>query len=236
MSCLCNKRIKENNAKLATMNYKSCTIAAATVEAREQRRFRMPKYTMASSNVGTETTQIGWNPGPSSCIYELEQTAGRLQHKWELVKVGDEWKVVESKKTLNAEGGVAKIVAACDEAGGESAKRNDNEAGPSGINWTSVAESLQARGGIAGRDDDEAGLSRINDDEAGPSGINASEAASVEVTGTGLVNGRPVINRLYIEQLFASSDDSDDDWWDPDEGFHEVCIEGKNIKILSMNV
>jgi len=71
---------------------------------------------------------------------------------------------------------------------------------------------------------------------AGSSGINASGAASVEVTGTGLVNGRPYINRLFIEQLFNSSDDSDDDFWDPDEGFHERCIDGKNIKILSMNV
>ena len=223
MSCSCNRRIQEKNAKLATMNYKSCTKAVAAMGAREQRRFGTPKYTMASSNVGTKTTQIGWNPGPSRCIYELEQTADRLQHKWALAKVGDEWKIVESKKTMSTEGGVAKTVAACDEAGGESTKRKDNEAGPSGINWTSVAASLKARGGIASR----------NDDEAGPSGINASVAASVaasvEVEGTGFVDGRRVINRLLIERLFESSDDSDDEWWDPDEGFHEVCIEGNII-------
>ena len=69
------------------------------------------------------------------------------------------------------------------------------------------------------------------DDEAGPSGINASVAASVEVEGTGFVNGQPVINHLYIEQLFASSDDSDDNWLDPDEGFHEVFHEGNNLEI-----
>jgi len=71
---------------------------------------------------------------------------------------------------------------------------------------------------------------------AGPSGIIASEAASVEVTGAGFVNGRPVSNRILIEELFNTSDDSDDEFWSPDEGFHEVCIEGKNYKVLSMNV
>ena len=75
-----------------------------------------------------------WDPGPSSCLYELEQTAGRLQHKWELAKVGDEWKVVESKETMNVESSVAETVAARDEAVGERAERNDNGAGLSGIN------------------------------------------------------------------------------------------------------
>jgi len=147
-------------------------------------------------------------------------------------------------------------------------ERHESGAGPSGIDWISVAASTQARGGLARRDVDEAwpskyddevssfktnasevvpvaGPSGINASEAapvagpsginasgaasvaGPSGINAAGAASVEVTGTGLVNGRPVINRIFIEQLFNSSDDSDDDMWDPDEGFHERCIDGK---------
>jgi len=131
---------------------------------------------------------------------------------------------VKMKETFYGDG-VLKS-AAGDKIEMESVERHDNEAGPSRINWTSVAASLEARGGIAGR----------NDDEAGPSGINASGAAVAEVEGTGFVNGRRVINRLFIEQLFASSDDSDDDWWDPDEGFHEVCIEGKNIEIISIKV
>ena len=199
MSCACNKRIKEKNAKLATMNYKSHTIAAAAVEAREQRRFRTPKYTMAASNSGTVTTQISWNPCLSYCC----------SRAWDC-KVG----------------GVVKP-AAGDKSEVESVKRHDNEVCPPEDNAVaSVAASSDARGGLAGR----------NDDEAGPSGTSASVAASVEVTGTGLVNGRPVINRLYIEQLFNSSDDSNDDWWNPDEGFHEACIEGKNNKVLSMNV
>ena len=180
------------------MNYKSCTIAAAAAEAREQRRFRTPKYTMAASNSGTVTTQISWNPCLSYCC----------SRGWDC-KVG----------------GVVKP-AAGDKSEVEIVKRHDNEAGPPEDNAVaSVAASLEARGGIAGR----------NDDEAGPSG-NASEAATVEVTGTGFVNGRPVINRLFIEQLFESSDDSDDDWWDPDEGFHERCIDGKDNTILGMNV
>jgi len=187
----CGKRIREIDAKLATMNIKYCTTAAAVVAARERQRFRMPKYTIASSNAGTETTQISWNPGPSCCIYKLEQTAGRIQRKWELAKVGDEWKVVEVKKTLNAEIGVAKTVAARDAAGSESVERHDHEAGPSGV-----------KAGVA-------------------------VAASDEVEGTGTVRGRPVINRIFIERLFADSDDSDDDWWDPDEGFHE----GNNLEI-----
>jgi len=184
----CGKRIREIDAKLATMNVKYCMTAAAAMAAREQQRFCTPKYTMASSNVGTETTQTGWKVWLSCCIYELSQTAGRLQQRWELAKVGDKWKVVEAKKTLNVESGVAKTVAACDEAGGESVECHDNEAGPSGINAVALV------------------------------------SASMEVEGTGFVNGRPVINRLYIERLFADSDDSDDDWWDPDEGFHD----GKN--------
>jgi len=133
-------------------------------------------------------------------------------------------------------------------------ERHESGAGPSGIDWISVAASTQARGGLARRDVDEAWLSKYDDEVssfktnasevvpvagpsginasgaasvAGPSGINAAGAASVEVTGTGLVNGRPVINRIFIEQLFNSSDDSDDDMWDPDEGFHERCIDGK---------
>jgi len=222
MSCLCNKRVKEKNAKLATMNYKSCTIVGAAVEAREQRRFRTPKYTTAASNSGTVITQINWNPGPSCCCLR----------RWDC-KVGGELKKVRMNETIYDDSALKSAAGYKTE---QCVERHDNEAGPSGINYTSVAALLQARGGLAGRDDDEAGPSRINDDEAGPSGIYASEAASVEVTGTGLVNGRPVINRLFIEQLFASSDDSDDDWWDPDEGFHESCIEGKNHKILSMNV
>jgi len=187
----CEKRIKEVDAKLATMNAKYCTTAAAAVGARERQRFRTPKYTMASSNVGTETTQMGWIPGPSCCIYDLQKTAVRVHHKWELAKVGGEWKVIEVKKTSDAESGVAKTVAACDAAGSGSVERHDHEAGPSGV-------------------------------KAG-----AAVAASVEVEGTGTVHGRPVINRLFIERLFAESDDSDDDWWDPDEGFHE----GNNLEI-----
>ena len=207
MSCLCNRRIKEKNAKLATMNYKSCTTVAAAAEACEQRRLRTPKYTMAASNSGTVTTQMDWNPGPSWCI-----------RSWHC-KVGER---VKMKETFYGDNSSAKLVAS-NETGCEKVKRQDDEAGPSGINWTSVAASIQARGGLA----------RRNDDEAGPSGMasgsDASVAAAVEVTGTGFVNGRPVMNRLFIEQLFEGSSDSDDDWWNPDEGFHEVFPEGNNL-------
>jgi hypothetical protein len=124
-------------------------------------------------------------------MYELEQTSGRIQRKWELTKVGGEWKVIEVNKTLNAESGIAKPVA-YDEAKGGGVERYPDEAGPSGN-----------RSG-------------------------AAATASGEVEGTGFVNGRPVINRLFIERLFASdSEDSDDDWWTPDEGFHE----GNNLEI-----
>jgi len=171
----CGKRIREIDAKLATLNVKYCTTAAAAVAARERQRFRTPKYTMASSNVGTETTRVMWSPGPSCCIYKLEQTAGRIEHKWELAKVGGEWKVIEVKKTLNAESVVANTIA-IDAAKSEGVKRPEHKAGPSGV-------------------------------KAG-----ASVAASVEVEGTGVINGRPVINRLFIERLFQSdSYDSDDD-------------------------
>ena len=220
MSCACNKRIQEKNAKLATMNYKSCTIAAAAVAAREQRRLCTPKYTLASGDVGTNCTQVGWNHGPSSCIRSWHCNVGER---------------VKMKETFYGDSDIVVKAAVGDKIELDRVERHENEAGPSG-RWTSVAALIQAKGGLGRRNDDEAGPSGNNDDEAGPSGINASEAASVEVTGTGLVNGRPVINRLYIEQLFNSSDDSDDDFWDPDEGFHERCIDGKNIKILSMNV
>jgi hypothetical protein len=245
------------------MNYKSCTTAAAAVEAREQRRLRTPKYTMAASNSGTVTTQMDWNPGPSFCFRSWHCNVGER---------------VKMKETFYEDSDIEVKVVAGDKSGLKRVARHENGAGPSGINWTSVAASIQARGGLARRDVDETWLSKYKDDEtvssgtnaseamvvagppginaseaasvagpsginasgaasvAGPSGINASGAASVEVTGTGFVNGRPVINRLFIEQLFNSSDDSDDDWWDPDEGFHERCIDGKNIKVLSMNV
>ena len=52
MSCACNKKIKEKNAKLAKMNYKSCYVAASAVAASEERRFSMPKYTTAASDSG----------------------------------------------------------------------------------------------------------------------------------------------------------------------------------------
>jgi len=234
MSCACNKRIEEKNAKLATMNYISCMTAAAAVAAREQRRLCTPKYTLASGDVGTNCTQVGWNPGPSSCI-----------RSWHCNVI----ERVRMKETFYGDSDIVVKASVGDKIELERVERHENAAGPSG-RWTSVAALIQAKGGLGRRNDDEAWPSRNNDDEAGPSGINASEAASVagpsginaseaasvEVTGTGLVNGRPVINRLYIEQLFNSSDDSDDDWWNPDEGFHEICIEGKNNKILSMNV
>ena len=143
------------------------------------------------------------------------------------------------KETFYGDSDVVVKASVSDKIELERVERQENEAGPSG-RWTAVAALIQAKGGL-GRNDDEAGPSGMYAPEAaaveaGTSGTTASVAASVEVTGTGLVNGRPVINRLYIEQLFASSDDSDDDWWDPDEGFHESCIDGKNNIILSMNV
>ena len=67
----CGKKIRESNAKLAPRDEKFCTTAAAVVAARERPQFRTPKYPMASSNVGTETTQTGWKVWPSCCIYEL---------------------------------------------------------------------------------------------------------------------------------------------------------------------
>jgi hypothetical protein len=178
-SCKCwGKKMNDMNARMASKNKRFSTTAAAVVAARERQRFCTPKYTVASSNSGTGTTQINWNPGPSCCI-----------HEWNC-KVGVELKRMEANETSIVDSVEAKI-AASDETGCGSAERNDNE--------------------------------------AGPSGINASVAASGEVEGTGYVNGRRVINRLLIERLFASSDDSDDDWWDPDEGFHEVFPEGNNF-------
>jgi hypothetical protein len=245
MSCACNKKIKEN---LAKMNYKSCSVAAPAVAASEERRFSTPKYTMAASDSGTVVTQLNWNPGPSFCIRSWHCNVGER---------------VKMKETFYEDSDIEVKAAAGDKIELDRVERHENGAGPSG-RWTSVAALIQAKGGLCRRTVDEAWPSKYNDDEAsssgtnaseaapvagpsginaseaasvaGPSGINASGAASVEVTGTGLVNGRPVINRLYIEQLFNSSDDSDDDMWDPDEGFHERCIDGKNIKILSMNV
>jgi len=225
MSCACNRRIQEKNAKLVTMNYISCTTAAAVVAAREQRRLCTPKYTLASGDIGTNCTQVGWNPGPSSCIRSWHCNVGER---------------VKMKETFYGDSDMVVKASVGDKIELERVERHENEAGPSG-RWTSVAALIQAKGGLGRRNDDEAGPSGANASVAaavgaGPSGTTASVAASVEVTGTGLVNGRPVINRLYIEQLFNSSDDSDDDMWDLDEGFHERCIDGKNIKILSMNV
>ena len=114
MSCSCNRRIKERNAKLATMNYKSCTTAAAAVESREQRRFRMPKYTTAASNSGTVTTQINWNPGPSCCCLR----------RWNC-KVGGELKRVKMKETFYSDS-VLKP-AAGDKTEIESAERHDKQ-------------------------------------------------------------------------------------------------------------
>jgi len=217
------------------MNYKSCSVAASAVAASEERRFSTPKYTTAASDSGTVVTQMNWNPGPSFCIRSWHCNVGER---------------VKMNETFYEDSDIEVKVVVGDKIGLDRVARHENGAGPSGINWTSVAASIQARGGLARRDVDEAWPSKYRDDDAvssgtnaseaasvaGPSRMNASEAASVEVTGTGLVNGRPVINRLFIEQLFNSSDDSDDDWWNPDEGFHERCIDGKNIKILSTNV
>jgi hypothetical protein len=261
MSCACNKRIKEKNAKLAKMNYKSCSVAASAVAASEERRLSTPKYTTAASDSGTVVTQLNWNPGPSFCI--------RTWH----CNVGER---VKMKETFYDDSDIEVKVVVGDRIELDRVERHENGA-ESSERYLSMAAMIQAKGGLGRRDVDEAWPSKYDDEAsslktnasevvpvAGPSGINASEAApvagssgikasevaslagssginasgaaSVEVTGTGLVNGRPVINRLFIEQLFNSSDDSDDDMWDPDEGFHERCIDGKNIKILSMNV
>ena len=238
MSCACNKRIKEKNAKLAKMNYKSCYVAASAVAASEERRFSTPKYTTAASDSGTVVTQLNWNPGPSFCIRSWHCNVGER---------------VKMKETFYEDSDIEVKVVAGDKIGLDRVERHESGADSSG-RWMSVAALIQAKGGLGRRDvdeawpskyDDEASSSKINASEAapvagpyrinasgaaavaGPSGINASGAASVEVTGTGLVNGRPVINRIFIEQLFNSSDDSDDDMWDPDEGFHERCIDGK---------
>jgi len=238
MSCACNKKIKEN---LAKMNYKSCSVASSAVAASEERRFSTPKYTMAASDSGTVVTQLNWNPGPSFCI--------RTWH----CNVGER---VKMKETFYDDSDIEVKVVVGDRIELDRVERHESGA-ESSERYVSMAAMIQAKGGLGRRDvdeawpskyDDEASSSKANASEAapvagpsginaseaapvaGPSGINASGAASVEVTGTGLVNGRPVINRLYIEQLFNSSDDSDDDMWDPDEGFHERCIDGKNIK------
>ena len=207
------------------MNYKSCSEASSAVAASEERRFSTPKYTMAASDSGTVVTQLNWNPGPSFCIRSWHCNVGER---------------VKMKETFYEDSDIDVKFVVGDRIELERVERHEDEAGPSG-RWTSVAALLQAKGGLGRRNDDEAGPSGMDAAEAaaveaGQSGTTASVAASVEVTGTGLVNGRPVINRLFIEQLFASSDDSDDDWWDPDEGFHESCIDGKNSIILSMNV
>ena len=197
------------------MNYKSCSVASSAVAASEERRFSTPKYTMAASDSGTVVTQLNWNPGPSFCIRSWHCNVGER---------------VKMKETFYEDSDIEVKVVAGDKIGLDRVARHENGSGPSGINWTSVAASIQARGGLA----------RRNDDEAGPSGMasgsDASVAAAVEVTGTGFVNGRPVMNRLFIEQLFEGSSDSDDDWWNPDEGFHEVFPEGNNLFFyLSMN-
>ena len=72
----CGKKIKEMNAKLVPKDAKYCTTAAAVVAARERQRFRTPKYTVASSNSDTETTQINWIPGPSCCIHGWDCKVG----------------------------------------------------------------------------------------------------------------------------------------------------------------
>jgi hypothetical protein len=222
ISCACNKRIEEKNLKLFKMNYTSCTKEASAAAACEQRRYSTPKYTTAASDSSTVTTQIGWDPGPSFCI-----------RSWHM-KVGDK---VKLKETYYGDSDI--VIKAVVENSSESDRVERHEVG---LDYVSMAAMIQARGGLGRRDVDEVWPGKYDADDAdssgsseaasvaGPSGINASGAASVEVTGTGLVNGRPVINRLFIEQLFNSSDDSDDEFWTPDEGFHEVCIEGKNNK------
>ena len=70
-------------------------------------------------------------------------------------------------------------VVAGDKIGLDRVARHENGSGPSGINWTSVAASIQARGGLARRDVDEVWPSKYRDDEAVSSGTNASESAVV---------------------------------------------------------
>jgi len=127
-----------------------------------------------------------------------------------------------------------------DEADSSGSSEAASVAGPSKIYALEAASVAGSSGISASETASVAGPSGTTASEAasvaGPSGTTASKAASLEVTGTGFVNGRPVINRLLIEELFNTSDDSDDEFWSPDEGFHEVCIGGKNYKILSMNV
>ena len=122
-SCSCNKRIKEKNAKLATMNYKSCHIAASAVEAREERRFSMPKYTTAASDSGTVTTQMNWNPGPSFCI-----------RSWHC-NVGERMKM---KETFYGDSDIVVKAAVGDKIELDRVERHEKEAGPS-RRWTSVA-------------------------------------------------------------------------------------------------
>ena len=243
------------------MNYKS-SVASSAVAASEDRRYSTPKYTMAASDSGTVVTQFNWNPGPSSCIRTWHCNVGeRVKMKEAFYDDSDiEVKVVVGDRIELDRVGRHEIgadssgidwisVAASAQARGGLARRDVDElwpgkydaddadssgsseaaagAGPSGIN-ASEAVPVAGPSGISA-----SGAASVADS----SGINASGAASVEVTGTGLVNGRPYINRLFIEQLFNSSDDSDDDMWDPDEGFHERCIDGKIFFIiLSMNV
>jgi len=256
ISCACNKRIEEKNLKLFKMNYTSCTKEASASAACEQRRYSTPKYTTAASDSGTVTTQIGWDPGPSFCIRSWHMKVGdkvKLKETYygdsdivikAVVENSSESDRVERHKVgldyvsmaamIQARGGLGRRDVDeiwpgkydADDADSSGSSEAGAVAGPCEIN-ASEAASVAGPSGI-----NASGAASV----AGPSGINASGAASVEVTGTGLVNGRPVINRLFIEQLFNSSDDSDDDFWDPDEGFHERCIDGKNIKILSMNV
>ena len=256
ISCACNKRIEEKNLELFKMNYTSCTKEASAAAACEQRRYSTPKYTTAASDSGTVTTQIGWDPGPSFCIRSWHMKVGdrvKLKETYYgdsdiVVKavVGDR---VVSDRVERREALDYMSMAAMIQSRGGLGRRDVDEAwpgkydvyeagssriiteaapvaGPSGISASRTASVAGPSGIIA------SGTASV----AGPSGISASEAASVEVTGTGFVNGRPVINRLLIEELFNTSDDSDDEFWSPDEGFHEVCIEGKNYKILSMNV
>jgi len=249
ISCACNKRIEEKNLKLFKMNYTSCTKESSAAAACEQRRYSTPKYTTAASDSGTVTTQIGWNPGPSFCIRSWHMRVGdrvKLKETYYgdsdiVVKavVGD--RVVSDRVERREALDYMSMAAMIQSRGGLGrrdvdeawpGKYDDDEADSSGSSETaSVAGPSKIYASEAAS---VAGSSGISASEtasvAGPSGITASEAASVEVTGTGFVNGRPVINRLLIEELFNTSDDSDDEFWSPDEGFHEVCIEGKNYK------
>jgi hypothetical protein len=284
ISCACNKKIEEKNLKLFKMNYTSCIKEASAAAAYERRRYGTPTYTTAASDIGTVTTQIGWNPGPSFCIrswhmrvgerVKLKETyygdsdivvkavvgdsvvsdrverhealdymsmAAMIQSRGGLGRrdVDEAWPGKydddEADSSVSSEAasvaGPSKIYASEAGPSGINSSGAASAAGPSGINASEAAPVAGPFGNNASGAASVAGLSGINASGAasvaGSSGINASGAASVEVTGTGLVNGRPYINRLFIEQLFNSSDDSDDDLWDPDEGFHERCIDGK---------